>query len=275
MITKNDWLKNNLHERFTNKAADFNVVMNPYPFKNVSFDEAVKNTIEEISNNYGQLYLGLSGGCDSDFVMQAFHKHGVPIVPVIACCGNEKENVYAFKTCKRLNVEPVFIQIKDDEFLDCFEKSIYEPFNGVGYNSTQNMFICDYVRKQKGTLLIAEHLLGDGDDIITNSNFAFSNEWDYYHPHYFSDLVTFDFFLYSAELSYSMMPHHLPNISWAQYKSELYGTEYREKIRPIYSTEVSLYIEELKYNRRPILKKTGVVWSRDDINKIFNGVIHD
>jgi hypothetical protein len=272
MITKNNWITNNLSDRYTNRYSSFDSFLNPYAFKKLSFDEAVEKTVFELASN--NLYLGLSGGYDSDFVLQAFHRHGVPITPVILCCGNEIENEFAFKTCKRLNIDPVFIQVSDEEFVNCFEENIFKKFNGIGYNSTQIVLACDYVAKNNGKLICGEHLIGDGNEIINAYNFAFINEWDYYHSYVYSTTPCIDFFLYSAELSYAMMPQHIPNMTWSQYKHELYNIEYRDKIKPKYSQKVKDHLMHLRGNIE-VPVKTGDVWSKNDIDEIFKGVIHD
>jgi hypothetical protein len=271
MITKNNWITENIQERLTNQHSNFVAQLTPYPFTPISFDQAVEQTVFEISKKYKNLYLGLSGGYDSDFVMQAFYKYNVPITPIIVCCGSVLENAYAFATCKKLNVDPVVIQVSDHELVNYYEEKIYNKFNGVGFRSTPILFACDYVQKNNGTLIIGEHLIGDGDDIITNKDFAFINEWDFYHIYNYN-IPSIDFFLYSAELSYAMMPHHLPKISWAQYKNYLFNIEYRKKIKLEYSDIIKYHILRLRSIKScPI--RTGVTWSKDEIDQIFNKVL--
>ena len=79
MITKNNWLATNLAERTINPTVDFELIINPYPFKKMDFNSAVEMTIKEIAGKYSNFYLGLSGGYDSEFVLRAFHKFGIPI----------------------------------------------------------------------------------------------------------------------------------------------------------------------------------------------------
>jgi len=271
MIIKNNWITENIQERFVNENSIFNVELKPYPFKKISFDQAVEQTVFEISKKYKNLYLGLSGGYDSDFVMQAFYKYNVPITPIIVCCGSVLENAYAFETCKKLNVEPVVISVSDDEFVNYYEEKIYKKFNGVGIRSTPILFACEHVQKNNGTLIVGEHLIGDGDDIITNKDFAFIKEWDFYHTYNYN-IPSIDFFLYSAELSYAMMPHHLPKISWAQYKHQLFKIQYRKKMKLEYSEIIKHHIFRMRSIKEcPV--KTGVSWSKDEIDQIFNKVL--
>ena len=97
MLTKNNWLTTNIYNRLNDPSCDFNIEINPHPFKKMDFQSAVDHTIEEITNKYSNLYLGLSGGYDSDFVMHAFCDRNVSITPIIVRCNNEKENRYAFE----------------------------------------------------------------------------------------------------------------------------------------------------------------------------------
>jgi hypothetical protein len=271
MISKNNWITENIQERLTNQNSDFVAQLIPYPFTPISFDQAVEQTVHEISQKYKNLYLGLSGGYDSDFVMQAFHKHNVPITPVIVLCGNELESSYAFETCKKLNIQPVVITISDDEFVNYYEEKIYKKFNGVGIRSTYKLFASEYVQKNNGTFVTGENWLGDGSDIINNQKVSFINEWDFYHIHNY-DIPCIDFFLYSAELSYSMIPHHLPKISWSQYKNYLFKIEYRKKMKLEYSEIIKHHIFRMRSIKMcPV--NTSVSWSKDKIDQIFNCVL--
>lgn len=273
MLTKNNWLSTNLGDRFIQRDADLVVTINPYPFKKMSFGEAVEQTVFELKEKYSNFYLGLSGGYDSDFVLHTFKKYNVDVIPVIACCGNEIENEYAFKTCKKFNIDPVYIKITEEEFLDYYENSVYKYFNGVGYNSTQLLFLTEYVKKNNGVLLTGEHLIGDGSIDIDSNFFVFVNEWDFYHTYLFPEVKCIDFFLYSLELSYSMLPFETSCKTWAEYKHYLYNIEYREKMKPVYSDRVMQNIKRINFNRKQPAQNVGVSWTKKQIQDIFNPFI--
>jgi len=269
MITKNNWLTTNIYNRLNDPSCDFKIQINPYPFQKMDFNRAVDYTINEITQKHSNLYLGLSGGYDSDFVMHAFCERNVPITPIIIKCNSEKENVYAYKTCEKFKINPIILEVTEDELLDVYANYILGPANSPAYNSSQNIILSKYVNENKGTLLLGEHLLGDGDNIIDTNEFAFSNEWDFYWAALFPELPYIDFFLHTIELTYSAFPFNDTGIMWKTYKSKLFSLEKRDKIKPEWSKKSLEKIYQLS-SKRPARPKTGVRYSLQDIHNIFD-----
>lgn len=269
MLTKNNWLTTNIYDRLNDPSCDFNVKINPYPFKKMDFQSAVDYTIEEITSKHSNLYLGLSGGYDSDFVMHAFCERNVPIKPIIVRCNNEKENTYAFETCKKFNVEPIIIATTEEKLLEIFANDISKKLNSPAFNSSYNVLISQYVMENNGTLLLGEHFLGDGDDIIVPKEFSLSNEWDFYWTALFPEISCIDFFLYTIELTYSAFPFNDIGTRWKDYKSRLFSLEKRDKMKPEWSKENLEKIKQLN-SQRPYSPKTGIRYSLVDIHNIFD-----
>jgi hypothetical protein len=270
MKTKNDWINGNIAERITDPRSSFNITLNPYPFKKLDFNSAVKLTVNEISNSYSNLYLALSGGYDSEFTLRAFHKMNIPITPIIVCYANKAEREFAYKVCVELQIKYLEIHITDDDYLNYYTENIYKKFNGAGHNATQSGFAAEYVATNGGTLIICNHLIGEYG-IISDDEFASSSEWDFYLENIYPDTNIINFFLYTAELAYSMMPEHNGD-TWQNYRQKLYNIKYRDKIRPEYSIHVELKLKEL-HSKRPAFKyKTVDKWSRSEICNIFEKV---
>lgn len=267
MLTKNKWLYTNLADRFTNKAADFSMGINLYPFKEMSYQEAADYTCCEIAKDYDKLYLALSGGMDSDFVLRCFHRNGIDIHPIIVVCGKQIENDYAYAVCDELGITPTIIEISERQLIDFYDEHIYRKFNGVGYNATQVLIVAEMVEKLGGTLITGNHFMGDGDDMITDDVYLISNEWDFYTDYCFVGCKNIDFFLYTPEIAYAMMPRD--NITWNRHKEKIYQIEYRDKLRPVYSPETIAEIALMASNRVP-LKKTGEVWTKEQFFTLFD-----
>ena len=243
--------------------------MNLYPFEMMDFNSAAKMTAIEISKNFDNLYLAYSGGYDSDFVMHAFCERNVPITPIIVRCNNEKENTYAFETCKKFNVEPIIIATTEEKLLEIFANDISKKLNSPAFNSSYNVLISQYVMENNGTLLLGEHFLGDGDDIIVPKEFSLSNEWDFYWTALFPEISCIDFFLYTIELTYSAFPFNDIGTRWKDYKSRLFSLEKRDKMKPEWSKENLEKIKQLN-SQRPYSPKTGIRYSLVDIHNIFD-----
>lgn len=264
MLTKNNWIQTNLKNRFTDPASDFHISIRPYKFKDMSFQESADFTCLEIAKDFDNLFLALSGGMDSDFVLRCFHRNDVKIQPIIVSCCNEGENEYAYRLCDELRITPIVIKINEEEFLKFYEEHIYKKFNGVGYNSTQMLVAAKIAEEFQGCLVTGNHFIGDGDDMITDEIYLISNEWDCYS---FSSSKTIDFFLYTPEIFYALMPREY--VMWNIHKQKTYGIPYREKMRPNYSDETIKKLKDMSRNRIPI-KKTGFVQSKKQFYDLFD-----
>jgi hypothetical protein len=271
MKTKNNWFISNISERFTNPGSSFNVTINPYPFKKIDFKSAVKLTVEEIANSYSNLYVALSGGLDSEFVLRAFNELNIPIIPIIVCHGNELENKYAYNVCKELSIDPITISVSGDEYIECFTERIYKKFNGVGIHTTQVLFAADYVKKNNGVLVTGNHLIGSGDEIISEENYASINEWDFYIDYTHPSMVHIDLLLYTLEIACASLPTSNGD-TWKHYRSELYNIKDREKIKPTYTKDIIFKLQELHLKRPASEYKTGKTWSRSEFDNIFRKV---
>jgi asparagine synthetase B (glutamine-hydrolysing) len=201
---------------------------------------------------------------DSDFVLRCFHRNDIKIHPIIVSCCNESENEYAYRLCDELKITPTIIKINEEEFLKYYEEYIYKKFNSVGYNSTQMIIAAKAVEELQGCLVTGNHFIGDGDDMITDEIYLISREWDCYS---FSIPNTIDFFLYTPEIVYALMPKEY--VTWNTHKQKTYNIPYREKMRPTYSAETLYKLKEMAKKRIQI-EKTGVVWSKKQFYNLFD-----
>lgn len=267
MLTKNNWLHTNLSERFVDKLVEFNIDINPYPFKDMLFQDAADYTCREISKGYECLYLALSGGMDSEFVLRCFNRNGIDIHPIIVVCGNLIENEYAFKVCIELGITPTIIEITEEQFVEFYDEHICKKLNGVGYNSTQALFVAEMVEQLGGTMITGNHFMGDGDSMITDSVYLTSNEWDFYAEYCFEGCNVIDFYLYTPEIVYASMPREL--ITWNRYKQQILQIEYRNKMKPVYS-ETTMSKLRMMASNRILPKRTGISWSKDKFFAVFD-----
>ena len=265
IISENNWINDN----FTSIGliSDYDVKFNLYPFKPLDFHTAAEETAMKISKKYQNLYVGLSGGIDSEYVLVCFDKLKIPIIPLIILCeGNEQESKYAFKICKKLNILPKVITCSNDQILDICVNFISKKINGIGFESATRAYAANYVKNNNGTLICGEHMIGDGDIIIKNSEYAM-NEWDGCDSAHFGDQI--GFFTYTPELTYSMISGNTldgENMSWQKYKSELFGLEERDKIHYNYPERIQKIITSICRSRS---FKTGILWKRDELLDIF------
>ena len=261
MITKNNWCISNLNDRFKNKNSKFEVYLNPQNFEKIDFNSACEKAAVEIYEKYKNLCLSFSGGMDSDYIFRLFHRLNIPIKPIIVCYGNEKENEYAYETCNQLKVTPIIIKPTTEEFIKTYYEEIYLKYNGVGIHSTQVYFASRAIKNE--TLITGNHIMGDGDEIINETEFTNANEYDYYIP----DVI--DFLLYTPEITYAIVENMKNKIGcrWDIFKSQLYNIKHRHKLKAEYNEVVNGIIQKL--NNERTIPQYHFVWSKNEMFKIL------
>lgn len=269
MITKNNWCTSNILEKLNDPLVEFDAYIKPYAFSDMSFDEACEFTCNEIYKHHKNLYLALSGGMDSEFILRTFHKYNIPIQPIIVLCGNEIESKYAFNACDELGVTPIVFTKSEDELFSFFRTHIYDKLGGIGYNCTQMLFTAEYVIQQHGVLITGNHFMGDGYEFSADECYASINEWDFYTDAIFKESHNIDFLLYTPEIVYASMPKH--NVTWCEYKAKLFNVEFRDKIKHSYSDSTREKIMDL-LNSLPKRVPYRKNWSRQDFFNAFESV---
>jgi len=96
----------------------------------INFDLACDMAVQEIYDTHRDLYLGLSGGADSEYVAACFHRNKIPFTPVIlqynlaTSTDQMYESWYAKQWCRQHNVEPLLVNI-DNYVGSEYEKNVY------------------------------------------------------------------------------------------------------------------------------------------------------
>ena len=234
----NNWFETNLHKRFNDISLDLNITVNPYAVDVKSFDEECTITAEIILKMDKPIYIGLSGGIDSEFVCDVFFRNGIDFTPIITCYpGNELETSWAFKYCNEKQLKPVVLQISEKEIVDCIWNVIVKQLNGFGIYAVGTIHASKYAEKQNGVFIEAEHIIGDGETLIENFNFYVSDH-DFYSQ-ILSSQPVISFFLYRLELTIAMILNASNSYgNWMNYKHAMFKRPLRPKMQPIYSNAV-------------------------------------
>ena len=125
MATENDWVDTNIYERCLIPNLSFHVRLRPYPFREMKFQDAADYTAKRIYEKHKKIYVALSGGADSEFVVRVFHRNNIPFdVIIVKTSGNFKELQYAFKTCKELSIEPIIIDLDNSQYLSIYYEEV-------------------------------------------------------------------------------------------------------------------------------------------------------
>jgi hypothetical protein len=120
MLCRDNWIDiswDGLQRR--KQKENLRVIFNQKADKIAPFDQVCDQTAQEIYNQHKNLYVALSGGCDSENVANTFYRNKIPFTPIILIYDNVNhqdqmlESWYAIQWCKKHNIEPWIILSKD------------------------------------------------------------------------------------------------------------------------------------------------------------------
>ena len=269
MLTKDNWFDTNLRQRFIDKSVDLSYIINPYQFKSMTFDEATDLTCEQLLNMNKQIFVSFSGGYDSEYVLRSLCRNSTNITPIIVKCGDTDELKYAYETCRQLKLEPIILEMNEDNFLNFVEEHIVNKFDGIGYNSAYGMIAAEYVSKiDNGILVSGNHFLGDGFELIMDAEIFIAHDWDFYSDYFLPTPVNINFFIYNIEMVYSCIPECYT--TWGLFKHKKFNLKVRNKMRYRYTYEMKNKLSELLRKIKYPNKKIEVVWSKEKFYTYFN-----
>lgn len=227
MATENNWMSSNLSGRLSDHSLDFRVDVKPFTYDKVSFDEASNQVCYKLNHLGRKLYIGLSGGIDSEYVFRKFVAQGYVVTPVIVCTsGNKLETPKAIELCKELGVSPVIIEKTETEYLQIIYKYIIKKLNGYGVATPGPIIGGMYAEEHNGIFIKSEHLIDERDDKM----YVGANEWDFYNDALINNDNTYYFFLHTPEIVYALVSS-MEGESVQKFKTDMYQLPYREKIK--------------------------------------------
>lgn len=240
MSTENNWLSSNLSDRFKDFNSDFEVKLTPQKFKYLSFEDASKEAALKIANKNENIFISLSGGLDSEYILVLYHHLKIPVKPIIITFkANELESSYAFHICKKLSITPIVIKITNEDFLYIFKNEIVKKINGNGLNMVPVILSSKYAHSNKGSLITGEHVIYD-DHSLPEASVC---EWDLYPETLYPERETYTLLNYTPEIVYSIV-NQFDESEVQEFKSKLYNLNYRPKIKNIFTDkEIKLYRE--------------------------------
>lgn len=243
------WLTTNIKNRLQNPNCDFEVYINKTSFEKISFEQASDSVALSIADE--KIFVGFSGGYDSEFIIRCLHKNKIPFTPVLIDLeGLEVERSYAHKVLKELKIEATILKLSVPDFLSTYYEKIYKTINGTAWPSAQYL-ACEYASNNNGIFVDGGHILGDGDDLVSSQNF-YLPEWDFYCHALFPNTKICNFFIHTAQIAYSTLSAiEDSDLTWADYKERVYKIRYRAKVRPqtSFQTNVRELLKKLDKHR--------------------------
>ena len=228
---KDNWIESNIKERLQNKTCDFLVKMNPRPVRYMSFYNATKEAAFDIANKNDNIFIGLSGGLDSEYLMVLLHELKIPFKPIILdTIGNKIESEFAFHKCKQLGIEPIVLTCDEIQYLSIYKKYIAETISGNAIWSVPNIFTSLYAKKNSGIVIIADHPMNEHshDNPDPTATLVSAGECEFYLTVY--DMPYYIFYYYTPEILYAMVKE-FDNSRLQYFKAKLYNLPFRPKIQ--------------------------------------------
>jgi len=246
MATHQSWLTTNVSDRDDVKAADLKVYLKKIDDwnLNLSFDEASSYTIQKIKDLKKDIYVGLSGGMDSEYVVKMFLQENVQFKAIIIeTPGNNLELAYAYHFCRLYKIDPIVIKKSEADMLKCYYNDILMKISGYGFNAVATYMAAQYAEERSGVFVMAEHLIDDQDD---GSILIGANEWDFYNDVLIGEHNTHYFFNYTPEITYAMIKEVRKDEDAQEYKHRIYGIPFRPKIIYQYSRQYEDALTQLR-----------------------------
>ena len=250
MATYKNWLRSNITDR-KDSGIDLNVTLTKIDEWNLntSWDKACENTVKLIADLNKPIYIGLSGGLDSDYVCTLFEEAGVEYTPVVIdTTGNKAELEYAqkFLDAWGRDYKAIKLEKKIIDVLTVYYDEILVKCSGYGHNSVAAYIVGEYVKQQGGIYVMAEHLI----DELPNGGFRVAaKEWDYYNDLLLGEDNTHYFFNYTPEISSAMIREFPDYADVQRCKSEMYGISYRPKMQYQYNSTYDLTLAQLRRSK--------------------------
>jgi hypothetical protein len=245
------WIKTNLNERISDPSLDFKVELQRQSFERLPFNDAAINLANHIKNNYNKkIYVCLSGGMDSEFLVRLFHKLKIDFTALIAKPETfSAEREYAYELINELKIPFKILTFTDKQWLQTYYKWIHKKYNSHNLSAIF-FYLAEYVESEGGMIVDGTHFGGfngitfhaknienfiiqnDGNipNIVGNQIF-YVREMEMLYAESFSNLPYITFFQYNPQIVVAMLDAiQKEDLTWNHYKSRLYQVSYRPKI---------------------------------------------
>lgn len=274
-LVENNWFKTNISKRLIDKKSRIETTFCSYSFTSTNFMDAAIEVAHKIKKY--DLYLGLSGGADSDFVCHLLVQQNIKFTPMIVVTpGNKLETSYAFHTCRKFDLKPIIFELSENEVLKIFYERIYNTINGMGIYWAQNLVCQDYVKNIGGKFLSGVNCIGhdepfEGTKYINDRKvYVCMYEFDFYSDVLYDENFEIPFFLYTPRIAYESIKG-LNNYDEAETKWKLFEIiDFRPKLQYQYSQKFEIMLHKLLSKNN---LKIQDIWRNEDKKELMKKLL--
>lgn len=218
-----NWVKLNLVD--LGKGDAFQATFDINPFEDLTFEIASDKLIDTIYDSKKSVYLGLSGGMDSEYICKKLIARNAIFTPVIVKHNfNKLEIEYANHFCYVNDLKPVIIELSDRDLLLEYKNIVDMIGSCTGPGTIPAIFAMKQFHKDD-IFILGTNLFGDGKASPTEVYLAVH---DFYVELY--DYNTVHFFIHNEQITFSMLKQASLFDRTDYFKTRLYDIPYRPKM---------------------------------------------
>lgn len=246
MSVSQQWIRSNVD----GLPCDLEVSLSAYKGVDLSmsFNDASMQAARMIGERRRPIFIGMSGGMDSEYVIKVFIECGISFTPIIVeTTGNRLELSYAYSMLERNSLRARVISMTEADVLSVYHDK-FIPISAYGHNAVPSYMAGMEAEQSGGIFVMAEHLIDEQPD---GSIRVGANEWDFYNDRLINPGNTHYFFNYTPNISLSMV-NLLDDSDDAQsYKHRIYDVPYRPKMKYEYSSAFNDVLRSIKRRIQP------------------------
>lgn len=229
-----------------------------YQPKNLDFQQAADYTAQIIAERYDNLYLGLSGGLDSEFVAEVFYRNKIPFTPIVGISSYNNDHCYALNWCRLHQITPVVFDFDDYQEQYFLAGAEFVKQNRIyAHGISLVLLLNNIVKEKQGHLVVGEPSL---PQLTVSYGEPITDTFDMY---YFQFGLEFSranapgaFFSYTPEILLAQARELDITLDDSSAKSDLYQIPYRPKISS----------DDYRVVSQHIVDRYGYLFSLDQYN---------
>ena len=243
------WFTTNFQNRLLDPSIDFQVTLKKSKFQQLSFEDAVNDVVLKIANSTDKkIFIGFSGGYDSELIVRSFHKFGINFYPILVELeGCEEERSYAYDIANELGLDLVVLKMSIQDYIRNYYEFIYKKLNGI--SDDVRPFICKYVDEKNGVFVDGGTLVGDGEEKVFDYEY-YCREYPFYSSTLFPSVRVYNFFFHTPEIVVSMLNQADKDEIWAKYKERVFNLKYRPKMRGHIDSKSQDILDKIRMMRK-------------------------
>ena len=223
--------------------------------EDLDFKEAAYYTARLISKNYDNLYVGMSGGLDSEFIAEVLYNNNIQFTPIIVVRIDSTDHQRAIDWCKSRSITYLTVKFDQSDLARISMKLAKE--SKLYFSNYTIIYYLAEIVGNTGGLIVGEPTIGNDD----NDSSPIGNVFGMHYGSFILDIFfpgqhPGAFFMYTPELLLAYTKYLNTALSDSESRAILYEIPHRPKFEPMLHKQKLIdnisYINELdQYSQIP------------------------